>query len=236
MTDIVLVHGAWAGAWCWKKVLPALRAPGHRVHAVTLTGVGERAHLLSPAVTLRTHVQDVLGVIAAEELADVVLVGHSYGGMVITGVADAAPPGAIRRLVYVDAVVPLPGESWSSRHAPETVAQRVAAAEASGGLGIPPPDPAMSGLTGADHAWVERRQTPQPLAVYRDPLHFDAPRWSRWPRCFIDCNAPALPTIDPMRARVREQGGWEIVRMATGHSPMVSEPEALTALLLRLAT
>ena len=99
MTHIVLVHGAWAGGWCWKKVLPALRASGHRVHAVTLTGVGERAHLLSPAVTLHTHVQDVLGVMAAEELADVVLVGHSYGGMVITGVADTAPPGAIRRLV-----------------------------------------------------------------------------------------------------------------------------------------
>ena len=145
---IVLVHGAWAGAWCWKRVLAPLRAAGHEVHAVTMTGVGERAHLLSRDVTLATHIADVLGLIEAEELCDVVLVGHSYGGMVATGAADALrarDAGLLRQLVYVDAVVPRPGENWSSTHAPETIAARAASARASGGVSMPAPDPAVFG-------------------------------------------------------------------------------------------
>jgi pimeloyl-ACP methyl ester carboxylesterase len=238
MPPIVLVHGAWAGAWCWKRVLAPLRAAGHEVHAVTLTGLGERSHLLSPAVTLATHVADVVGLIAAEELEGVVLVGHSYGGLVITGAADRLQrdaPGALRQLVYVDAVVPLPGESWSSTHAPETVAARVAAAEAGGGLGMPPPDPAAFGLHGADRDWLLRRQTPQPFAVYREPLPFDAARIAALPRAFVDCTRPPLPTIDVSRRRVREQPGWQVVEMATGHDPMVSEPEEFLRVLRELA-
>lgn len=237
MPPIVLVHGAWAGAWCWKRVLAPLRAAGHEVHAVTLTGLGERAHLLTPAVTLATHVADVVNLVVAEELRDIVLVGHSYGGVVITGAADRLQrdaPGTLRQLVYVDAVVPLPGESWSSTHTPETVAARVAAAEASGGLAMPPPDPAAFGLQGADRDWLLRRQTPQPLAVYREPLPFDAARVAALPRAFVDCTQPALATIDASRRRVREPPGWRVVEMATGHDPMVSEPDAFVRVLLGL--
>jgi len=111
-SSIVLVHGAWHGAWCWRRVLAPLWAAGHRVFPVTLTGVGERAHQLSREITLHTHIEDVARVIEAEELDQVLLVGHSYAGMVITGVADRMA-ARIRRLVYLDAVVPLPGESWS---------------------------------------------------------------------------------------------------------------------------
>jgi len=107
---IVLVHGAWAGAWCWKRVLAPLRSAGHEVHAVTLTGVGERAHLLSREVSLATHIDDVLGLVEAEELADVVLVGHSYGGTIISKVAEAIPD-RIRRLVYWSGFVLNDGES-----------------------------------------------------------------------------------------------------------------------------
>ena len=237
MPPIVLVHGAWAGAWCWKRVLAPLRAAGHEVHAVTLTGLGERAHLLTPAVTLATHVDDVVGLIVAEELQGVVLVGHSYGGVVITGAADRLQrdaPGTLAQLVYVDAVVPLPGESWSSTHAPETVAARVTAAEAAGGLGMPPPDPAAFGLQGDDRDWLLRRQTPQPFAVYREPLPFDAARIAALPRAFVDCTQPPLPTIDASRRRVREQPGWRVVEMATGHDPMVSEPVAFVRVLREL--
>ena len=116
---IVLVHGAWAGAWAWSRVTDPLRAAGHPVHAVTLTGCGERRHLLRPDITLQTHVADVVGLVEAEELRDVVLVGHSYGGLVVTGAADALlarDAAAVRQVVYVDAMVPLPGECWSSRH------------------------------------------------------------------------------------------------------------------------
>ncbi len=130
---IVLVHGAWGGAWIWGRVLAPLRAAGHEVHAVTLTGDGERAHLRRPDISLRTHIADVLGLVDAEELDGIVLVGHSYGGQVITGAADrllARSPGAVRQLIYVDAVVPQPGESWSHGHAPEVVATRSAQAAA----------------------------------------------------------------------------------------------------------
>ena len=123
--QFVLVHGAWHGAWCWSRVLPRLRAAGHDAHAVTLTGVGDRAHLLSRDIRLATHVTDVVSLIECEELTDVVLVGHSYGGMVITGVADrmeAGHPGVLRHIVYVDGSAPRSGENWSTSHNPEVVA------------------------------------------------------------------------------------------------------------------
>ncbi|MET0208782.1 MAG: alpha/beta hydrolase family protein [Burkholderiaceae bacterium] len=229
----VLVHGAWGGAWIWRRVLAPLRAAGHEVHAVTLTGDGERAHLRRPEISLDDHIADVTALIEAEELRDVVLVGHSYGGMVVTGAADALPD-RVRQLVYVDAMVPLPGEGWGAAHSPEVVAARRAAARAHDNA-LPPPDPVDFGLTDADRAWLLRRQVPHPFGMYRVPLHFDAERWARLPRCFIDCNRPAYPTIDAMRARVRAQPGWKVVEIATGHCPMVSAPEALVAQLLAVA-
>ena len=235
MSALVLIHGAWHGAWCWRRVLPGLRAAGHGAHAVTLTGVGERAHLLRPELRLRDHIADVLGLIDAEELGDdLVLVGHSYGGLVMTGVADALLARGLkpRHLVYVDAVTPHPGESWSSQHAPETVRARLEAAAQRPDGAMPPPDAAVFGLDGADRDWVNRRQTPQPAGVYQDRLDFDAARIATLPRTFIDCTAPALPTIAVMRERVRREPGWQVVELATGHDPMISAPEALVKLLL----
>ena len=233
----VLIHGAWHGAWCWRRVLPGLRAAGHVAHAVTLTGVGERAHLLRSDLRLRDHVADVLGLVEAEELDDVVLVGHSYGGLVMTGAADVLRSRGVRlrHLVYVDAVTPHPGESWSSQHAPETVRARLEAAAQRPDRAMPPPDAAVFGLEGADRDWVNRRQTPQPSGVYQDALDFDAARIAALPRTFIDCTAPALATIAVMRERVRREPGWRVVELATGHDPMVSAPEALVAQLLDCA-
>ena len=248
---LVLVHGAWHGGWCWQRVQPLLQAQGLVSHAVTLTGVGERAHLLSGQIRLSTHVADVLGLIDTLELAHVLLVGHSYGGLVITGVADlllqrqaahaqavaagAAPGTPVTRLsglVYVDAVTPHPGESWSSQHTPDTVAgRRQLALERGAGVAIPPPDSAAFGLEGADRDWVNRRQTPQPLGVYQDALHFNAAAVATLPRTFIDCTQPALPTIAVMRQRVRTEPGWTVHELATGHDPMVSAPHDLARLL-----
>jgi pimeloyl-ACP methyl ester carboxylesterase len=233
MTDFVLVHGAWHGAWCWQRVLPALWAAGHRAFAVSLTGVGERAHLPSEHVTLQTHVSDVVNTIEAEELRDAVLVGHSYGGMVITGVADRLAD-RLAHLVYVDAIVPHPGESWSSGHTPQTQAARRDMIAASGC--ILPPDPRIFGLAGSDHAWVARRQTSQPGGVYDDPLHFDARRVGALRRTFIDCTSPALPTIALARERVRTEPGWEVVEIATGHDIMISASKALVAALFASCT
>ena len=236
---IVLVHGAWHGGWCWRRVVPRLQPAGLDAYAVTLTGVGERAHLMSANISLKTHVQDVLGLILTNELTRVVLVGHSYGGIVITGVVDQlqqSHPGLLTALVYVDAVTPHPGESWSSQHTPETIAQRLAAAQFSGGISFPPPDASVFGLSGADRDWVNRRQTPQPLKVYQDALQFDATRVSRLPRTFIDCTTPALPTIAVMRQRVRQEPGWQVLELATGHDPMVSAPGPLSDMLIAVAS
>lgn len=232
MTDFVLVHGAWHGGWCWRRVVPALFAAGHRAFALTLTGLGERAHLMSPSITLATHVDDIVNAIESEELDQVVLVGHSYGGLIITGVADRIA-SRIAQLVYLDAVVPEPGECWSSGHDTATQAARRRAITELGHL--PPPDPAAFGLVGADHAWAARRQTPQPGGVYDVPLQFDAQRVAAIPRTFVDCIAPALPTIDAMRKRVRAEPGWRIVELNTGHDPMISAPQVLVDTLLSLA-
>ena len=234
---IVLVHGAWGGAWIWRRVLGPLRSAGHEVHAATLTGDGERAHLLDPGIRLATHVADVVGLVQAEELSDVVLVGHSYGGMVVTGAADRLlqqQPRAVRHIVYIDAMVPLPGEGWGDQHSPEVVAARTAAALANNHA-LPPPDPADFGITGPDRDWLLRRQVAHPFGPYRDPLHFDGERWAALPRSFIDCVQPAYPTIAAMRLRVRSLPGFRVLEMQTGHCPMVSEPAALVQHLLAAA-
>ena len=234
---IVLVHGAWGGAWIWRRVLGPLRAAGHAVHAVTLTGDGERAHLRQPGIRLATHIADVVGLVLAEELSGVVLVGHSYGGMVVTGAADRlldTDPQAVRQLVYIDAMVPLPGEGWGDKHSAEVVAARTAAAQANGHA-LPPPDPIDFGITGADRDWLQRRQVPHPFGPYRDPLHFNGDRWARLPRSFIDCVQPAYPSIAAMRERVRAMPGFKVIEMQTGHCPMVSQPQQLVQHLLALA-
>lgn len=232
MADFVLVHGAWHGAWCWRKIVPPLWAAGHRVFAVTLTGVGDRAHLLSKAVTLDTHIADVVAVIETEELLDPIVVGHSYGGVVITGVADRLA-ARLRHLVYLDAVVLHPGESWSSAHPVEVQAARRQAIAEHGVL--PAPDPALFGLSGADRAWVARRQTPHPGSVYDSPLNFDPQRLQGLPRTFIDCTSPALATIAAARERVRHEPGWNVLEIATGHDAMISAPQELVEILSSLA-
>jgi pimeloyl-ACP methyl ester carboxylesterase len=244
MADFVLVHGAWHGAWCWRRVVDALQAQGHRAFAVTLTGVGDRAHLMSPLITLETHIADVANTIDAEELQQVVLAVHSYAGMIGTALADRMPQ-RLKHLVYVDAVVPRPGESWSSTHASATREARIAAAEASPDYSFPAPDPTVFGLAAEDHEWVRRRQTPHPGHTYQAPLQFDPRRVAGVPRTFVDCVKPRLGTIDSIRPRVRDPNFWDgawaggggirVVELATGHDPMVSAPAELTRLLASCA-
>lgn len=240
MADFVLVHGAWHGAWCWRRVVDALQAQGHRTFAVTLTGVGDRSHLLSSLITLETHIADVANTIEAEELRDVVLAVHSYAGMLGTAIADRMPE-RLHHLVYVDAVVPRPGESWSSTHTSATREARVAAAELSPDYSFPPTDPVQFGLAGEDLAWVRRRVTPHPGHTYQAALQFDPKRVAGVPRTFVDCVKPRLGTIDSIRPRVRNAGFWDgawvggggarIVELETGHNPMISAPQELAAIL-----
>jgi pimeloyl-ACP methyl ester carboxylesterase len=238
MANFLLVHGAWHGAWCWRHVTEALVRAGHRAHAVTLTGLGERAHLLHPGIGLQTHISDVRNAIVAEELHDLVLVGHSYAGMLVTAIADTMA-GRLAHLVYVDAVVPKPGESWSSTHAHATRKARLEAARASELFAFPPPDPSVFGLGGEDCAWVRRRQTSHPGLTYEEPLDFDVHRVAAVPRTFVNCTSPALATIDSIRPRVASTSFWggawlpgaRVVDLATGHDPMISAPRELVAIL-----
>jgi pimeloyl-ACP methyl ester carboxylesterase len=242
MANFVLVHGAWHGGWCWQRVTLALQQQGHRVHAVTLTGLGERAHLLAPSITLDTHIDDVVSAIEVEELHDVILAVHSYAGMIGTAVADRLGKH-LKHLVYVDAVVPKPGESWSSTQSAATQQQRLSAAQASTRFSFPPPDPEVFGLHDADHAWVKRRQTPHPGNTYQAPLDFDVKRVAAIPRTFVNCTQPALATIEPSRLRVKDPKFWDgawlpnskIVELKTGHDPMISDPAGLTRILLDCA-
>lgn len=239
MPKFVLVHGAWHGAWCWTRVLPLLRQAGHDAYAITLSGVGDRGHLLSPEIRLKTHIDDVVNLISFEELNNVVLVGHSYAGMVITGVADALlarGSTALKHLVYLDAVVPLPGESWSSHQPPETVAERINSAVIRNNTKvILPPNARVFGLEGADHEWVTRRMTPQPFLLYLDPLDFEPSRLAALPRTFIACTSPALPTVAGARERARQENGWQLMELETGHDAMVSAPRELDEALLSIA-
>ena len=197
---------------------------------------------MAGGIDLHTHITDVVQAIEAEELRDVVLVGHSYAGMLITAVADRMPH-RLSCLVYLDAVVPKPGESWSSTHAPATRKARLDAARASALFAFPPPDPVVFGLHDADHAWVLRRQTPHPGHTYQMPLHFDAQRVASTPRTFISCTAPALATIEPSRLRAKDPSFWggawapgcQVLEMTTGHDPMISAPSELTRILLDCA-
>lgn len=232
MADFLLVHGAWHGAWCWQRILPGLWRAGHRAFAPDLTGLGARAHQLRPQLRLQDHADDVIATLEAEELERVILVGHSYGGMVITAVAQRCPE-RLAQLVYLDAVVPRPGESWSSTHAAAVKAARREQIAQTGTL--PPADPKVLGLLGADYQWVQRRQVPQPGLLYEDALDFDPARFAHLPRTFIDFTRPALATIDASRQRVRSEPGWQVEEIATGHDGMISAPQATLEALLRCA-
>ncbi len=238
MATFVLVHGAWHGGWCWRKVTPLLRAAGHEAYAPTLTGLGERAHLLSPAIDLDTHIQDVVNVLEYEELTDVILVGHSYAGAVIAGVADRAP-ARLAHLAYLDAFVPRAGEALFDLHpAPMREAMRARSdAEGGGWLLLPQPatGPALFGITDpADLAWVRGKLGPQPRQPHEQPLRLSGAAGGALPHTFIHCTGK--PPGDPFAAmaqRARE-AGWGCAELPTGHDAMVTQPAELAALLATL--
>jgi pimeloyl-ACP methyl ester carboxylesterase len=236
MATFVLVHGAWHGGWCWVHVRERLQAAGHRVFTPTLSGLGARRHLLSPAIDLETHIADVVGLLEAEELRDVVLVGHSYAGAVAIGTVDRARRH-IGRLILLDALLLDFGEAPIDLTPPEiAAARRAQVAREGGGLVMPCPPAAVFGVTDpADAAWVARRLTPHPFATYEQKLARTGTGLGDVPRAYVDCTAPRLATIEPSRARLRARPEWAVRELATGHDAMVTAPAALAALLQDLA-
>ncbi|WP_067134950.1 alpha/beta hydrolase [Microtetraspora malaysiensis] len=233
MSTFVLVHGAWHGGWCWDRVAPLLRATGHEVHTPTLTGLSERSHLLSPLVGLDTHVEDVVRLLDTLQLTDVVLVGHSYAGQVITGVADRRP-AAIARRVHLDAFVGADGEAARDL-LPETVAHHWAESAAGPGFGwlVPVRSLSVLGVTEqADVDWLTPRLTPHPWKTYTDPLRLTGAA-DGVPAAFVEC-VSWMRVFRGQAERARRLG-WPVRELDTGHEAMVTAPEALAGVLMELA-
>ncbi len=231
----VCVHGVWHGGWCWSRLANILRARGHRVTAPTQTGLGERSHLLSPDITIRTFVEDIVRHLQFEDLSGVTLVGHSFGGIPITGVADLVPE-RIAGLIYLDAIMLESGETWFDL-LPQDLAEdrRKLAETSSGGLSLPPALPESFGITKPDDvAFLKPRLTPHPFRTFTTALDLKHPVGNGLPTHYIECTDPPYPPAKVALARAQAKG-WPVSRIATGHDAMVSEPEALADLLEEIA-
>jgi pimeloyl-ACP methyl ester carboxylesterase len=233
MTNYLLVHGAWHGGWCWKRVARLLRATGHEVFTPTLTGLGERVHLLNTDVELDTHIQDVLGVLKYEDLRNVVLVGHSYGGMVISGVAEKAVE-RLAHLVYLDAFVPNDGQSSADFQPAEVLAMRKEKTRTEGdGYKLPCSPAENFGITNEeDLAWVKQRLNPHPFKTMLNTVQLTNPKAAQIPRTYIYCNNPPIGPFGQFAERLRTDESWQYRELATGHDAMITEPEQLAELLL----
>ena len=234
MATFVLVHGAWHGSWCWKRVRRALQALGHDVFTPTLTGVGERSHLLSPQVNLDTHIDDIINLIQWEELSNVVMCGHSYGGCVISGVVDRVPD-RIAALVYLDAFVLDGGQSLhDTLPAAQRDLQLDLARRVGDGWKVPPIPAEVFNVNAADRAWVDRQCTMQPLATFQQAIKLSGGQHTQKNTTFILASefsdSPFLPFYD----RAREKG-WSTMTIACGHDVMLDRPEELTSALATIA-
>jgi len=232
-SSYVLVHGAWHGGWCWRRVADRLRAAGRRVLTPTLTGLGDRVHLARTDTTIELFADDIINAIAAEELSSVVLVGHSFAGRPISLVADRIPQ-RLRRLVYLDAALPENGVSHLDALPSELREARIRAAEAfDGGRSLPPPPPEALGVTEQDDtAWLRRRMVPQPFACFRASFRLANPLGNKLPVTYIRCTNPAYEPMEASARRARSIPGWRYLELATGHDAMITRPAELAEILL----
>jgi pimeloyl-ACP methyl ester carboxylesterase len=236
MAIFVLVHGSSGGGWVWQKLAPILRASGHQVYTPTLTGLSDRAHLLNCGVNLTTHITDVANLLWYEDLSDVILVGNSYAGMVITGVA-AKVPERLKLVIYLDAYVPADGQNEADLLPPPMRAAREADAAAHGGLTEPPP-PAIFGITDPALAeWVKARSTPHPWSTYAEPVPAGSARSAALRRVFIHCTVkpPTTPDLFASSAAKARTSGWPVHELRAGHLAMLTAPRELAALLQQVS-
>jgi len=233
MSAYVLVHGAFHGGWCWRRVVPLLRSAGHEVYTPTLTGLGERAHLACPEVSLATHIEDVSALLEYEDLTNVILVGHSYSGMVIAGVAERLPE-RIGCLVYLDAFVPEDGQSLADIKGRDGIESMRRQALSSGeGWKIPPPSSRYFDVADeADVRWADARLTPQPIRTFEEPLRLSNPKARLIPSAYIVCTRQQ-DGFERVAARMKSRG-WQCFEIATGHDAMITAPRELAGILLAL--
>jgi pimeloyl-ACP methyl ester carboxylesterase len=233
--NFVLIHGAWMGGWCWRDVARLLRADGHQVFTPTMTGLGERAHLLNRTVRLSTFIADACAVIECEELTDVILVGHSFGGMVASGVADRVA-GSIKHLIFLDALVAQHGQAAITLLPPIVQAERSRTDDPEGlRMHIPTPDK-MGIFEPEQVAWVLRRATAHPLRTYTEPLTLRYPLGNGFPITYIAATNPWYAPQSAVREWVKQQPAWAWREIATGLAAMITAPDLLTRELIAIAT
>lgn len=230
----VLVHGAWHGGWCWRRLSDRLEAKGHKVFAPTLTGLGERSHLLNPSINLDTHVADIVNVIKWEGLSNIVLVGHSYGGFVISGVAEKVPPQAITSAVFLDAFVPESGDNLLGAATPAIREQLQALAD-KGEVGAKPPPAAFFKVNEKDQAWVDASCTMHPLGTMIQKSQLTGARERIAKKAYIRTTIYNSPAFAKVYAQLGSDKTWRLYEIESGHDAMVDAPDRLTDMLLEVA-
>ena len=228
----LVCHGAWSAGWAWKKMHPLMNKAGHRLLTPTYTGLGERAHLAHQGIDLETHIADMLQVIRYEDLRDIVLIGHSYGGMVATGVADRARD-KVRQLIYIDAFVPADGQSLLDLN--EVAQARMQEVAKTGDGWRVPPNPTPPDTSPEDVAWLSERRVHMPIKCFEQRLKLSAPLGL--PRSYIYATriTPA-DTFGPFARMTKNDPAWRYHEIDASHSPNVTAPEVLMGMLEKIAT
>lgn len=241
----VLVPGQWTGAFVWHTVAPILRAAGHDVYPVTCTGLGERSHLANAAIDLDTFVTDVVNVLEYEDLHDVTLVGHSFAGMVITGVAEVVPE-RLKQLVFLDALVPVNGENaYNTEFGSGEVYQEAVAADITGAMeaGMPGFVPVYTGIAEwvrgmamdpAEAEWFIAKLAPHPQLTLLQPIQLDNPAAATLPRAFIYCTQDPLEFATRTAERVKSEPDWRLIEMEDNHIVNLNDPEGTADVLISL--
>ncbi|GAA4555483.1 alpha/beta fold hydrolase [Planotetraspora kaengkrachanensis] len=232
MATYVLIHGAWLGGWSWDRVRPALEGAGHRVFAPTLAGMAERRHLAVPDLGLSVHIREIVELLEHQDVTDVILVGHSYGGMVIAGTAGLVP-GRIGRLCYVDGLLPRSGQS--AFDLVPLMREHFGRSPPSLPWMASPVDPALFGMDGeTDRRWVADRVTPVPRRTVEEPLPaVDDDARESIPSTYV--HFAGFPFLEET-AEVAGRRGMRVITLdGVGHLAMVTHPEVLARELLALA-
>jgi pimeloyl-ACP methyl ester carboxylesterase len=230
----VLVHGAWHGGWCYSRVRRILADQGHQVFTPTLPGLGEHAHLYSPAINASTHIADVVRLIELEQLTGVILAGHSYGGQVITGVADRVAD-RIAALVYIDAFVGEDGKSCFDMDLPEFVTGHIDRAQSSGGHTSPPFSARLFGVNPADQAWVDASCTPQPIATLAERLSLTGAYKAIANKSYIYATGWSPSPFTRIYRSLLSDPTWRFHELSCGHDTMIDMPEETARILMEAA-
>jgi len=231
--NFVLVHGAWHGGWCWRRVADLLEKQGHKVFTPTLTGLGERSHLMRAGINVSTHVTDIVNMLKWERLSGVVLCGHSYGGLVVSGVAEQVAD-KIGSIVFLDAFLPDNGDSMMELTA-QAVRDQIKAASERGELGVPPRSAAAFLVNEKDRAWVDSLCVPQPIGCMTEKVKLSGARERIGKKAYIRAASYPNPGFDAAYARVKADRSWRTYQVPCGHDVMVDMPERLAEILLEVA-